>query len=149
MLILATVLFAVAFGTGLLAVYQILVRDRDPVVTRLRDLRARALAHGPIRSPSGRTSSSRAWPPWADSPNRREHREPSLRPRARGDPRAAGGAGFPGSKIVLAVVLSLGWVSVNYALARPIGSTVVQGGIAAVVGFYLPTIWLYLQGRNA
>jgi len=36
-LLLATILFAVAFGTGLLAVYQILVRDRDPVVARLRD----------------------------------------------------------------------------------------------------------------
>jgi len=51
MLILATVLFAVAFGTGLLAVYQILVRDRDPVVTRLRDLRARALAARPDSQP--------------------------------------------------------------------------------------------------
>src|SRR5947207_15715076 len=47
MLILSTILFAVAIGTGLLALYHILVRDRDPVVTRLRDLRARALASRP------------------------------------------------------------------------------------------------------
>jgi len=46
-LLLATILFAVAFGTGLLAVYQILVRDRDPVVARLRDLRARTVGARP------------------------------------------------------------------------------------------------------
>src|SRR3972149_1886539 len=47
MILISTLLFAIAFGLGLLAFYQILVRDRDPVVTRLRDLRARALAARP------------------------------------------------------------------------------------------------------
>ena len=58
MLVLSTILFAIAFGTALLGLYQILVRDRDPVVTRLRDLRARAVASRPQvkkESPRGYT----------------------------------------------------------------------------------------------
>ena len=39
-------------------------------------------------------------------------------------------------------------MAVNWAMARPIGSIVFSGGIAAVVGFYLPTVWLYLKGSE-
>jgi len=48
MFLISTFLLAAALGVGFLAVYQILVRDRDPVTTRLRDLRARALAARPV-----------------------------------------------------------------------------------------------------
>ena len=149
MLILATVLFAVAFGTGLLAVYQILVRDRDPVVTRLRDLRARALAARPESQPERPNlviESLAALGGFLPTGESTESLRSGLERAGIRAPRAE--LVFLGSKIVLAVVLGIGWVSVNYALARPIGSTVVQGGIAAVVGFYLPTIWLYLKGEN-
>ena len=47
MLILSTILFAIAFSAGLVAVYQLVIRDRDPVVARLRDLRSRALSARP------------------------------------------------------------------------------------------------------
>jgi tight adherence protein C len=55
---------------------------------------------------------------------------------------------FLGTKVALAATLGLGWIAVNYALAHPIGSTVLQGGIAGVIGFYLPTMWLYMRGEN-
>ncbi len=65
MIWLASLLFAIAFGTGLLGLYQILVRDRDPVVSRLRDLRSRALASRPDQSapkaPVGLATTPRSW----------------------------------------------------------------------------------------
>jgi len=149
MFVISTILFAIAFGTGLLALYQILVRDRDPVVTRLRDLRARALA---------------------SRPETREERPPffaeilatigGFLPTGESSESLRSGlerAGiraqraelvFLGTKVALAFTFGIGWVAVNYALAHPIGSTLLQGGIAAAVGFYLPTIWLYVKGES-
>jgi len=148
MLVISTILFAIAFGTGLLALYQILVRDRDPVVTRLRDLRARALASRPEakeeRPPffAELLASIGGFLPTGESTE-------SLRS---GLERAGIRASraelvFLGTKLALAVTLGVGWLSVNYALARPIGSTLLQGGIAAALGFYLPTLWLYMKGE--
>lgn len=149
MIWLASLLFAIAFGTGLLGLYQILVRDRDPVVSRLRDLRSRALASRPDQSapkapvleeilaalggflPTGETA---------------ESLRSGLERAGIRAPRAA--LVFLGSKIVLAVGLGVGWVTVNWVMARPIGSTLFAGLIAGLVGFYLPTFWLYLKGQS-
>jgi len=149
MLVLSTILFAIAFGTGLLAVYQILVRDRDPVVTRLRDLRARALASRP--------ESKEEKPPFLvellatlggflPTGESTESLRSGLERAGIRAPRAA--LVFLGTKVLLAVTFGIGWVSVNYALARPIGSSTFQGAIAGLVGFYLPTFWLYLRGES-
>jgi len=148
MLILATVLFAVAFGTGLLAVYQILVRDRDPVVTRLRDLRARALAARPDSQPERPNfviESLAALGGFLPTGESTESLRSGLERAGIRTPRAE--VVFLGTKVALGVVFGVGWLSFNYALAHPIGSTVLQGGIAAAVGFYLPTMWLYMKGE--
>jgi len=148
MIILATVLFAVAFGTGLLALYQILVRDRDPVVTRLRDLRARALASRPEakeeRPPffAEILATIGGFLPTGEST---ESLRSGLERAGIRAPRAE--LVFLGTKVALAVTFGAGWLTLNYLLARPIGSTVLQGGIAGVVGFYTPTFWLYLKGE--
>ena len=47
MFLLATFFLALALTFGTYAVYQLFVRDRDPVAIRLRDLRTRALAARP------------------------------------------------------------------------------------------------------
>jgi tight adherence protein C len=41
----------------------------------------------------------------------------------------------------------MGWLVFNFAMARPVGSTLFSGFVAGVVGFYLPTLWLYLKGE--
>jgi len=149
MLVISTILFAIAFGTGLLALYQILVRDRDPVVTRLRDLRARALASRPEAQeerPNFFVEALAALGGFLPTGESTESLRSGLERAGIRAPRAE--VVFLGTKVVLAAVLGLGWVTVNYALAHPIGSTVLQGGIAGVVGFYLPTMWLYMRGEN-
>lgn len=149
MLVLSTILFAIAFGTALLGLYQILVRDRDPVVTRLRDLRARAVASRP------QVKKERPWT-IADAlaalggflPTREsnESLRSGLERAGIRAPRAE--LVFLGTKVFLAATFGVAWLSVNYALARPMGSFVLQGGIAAAVGFYLPTFWLYQKGES-
>ena len=148
MLVLSTILFAVAFGTGLLALYQILVRDRDPVVTRLRDLRARALASRPEsreERPSFIVEILATIGGFLPTGESRESLRSGLERAGIRAPRSE--VVFLGAKVALAATFGIGWLSVNYALARPIGSSTLQGGIAALVGFYLPTFWLYLKGE--
>ena len=149
MLVLSTILFAVAFGTGLLALYQILVRDRDPVVTRLRDLRARALASRPEATevrPGFIVEILATLGGFLPTGESTESLRSGLERAGIRAPRAE--VVFLGTKIVLAVVCGIGWITVNYILARPIGSTMFQGAIAAAVGFYLPTFWLYMKGEG-
>ena len=148
MILISTLLFAIAFGLGLLAFYQILVRDRDPVVTRLRDLRARALAARPSQV-EGRPpffveilAALGGFMPTGESS---ETLRSGLERAGIRAPRA--GLVFIGSKIVLAAVCAVCWIGVNWYLARPMGSIAFQAAIAGVVGFYLPTLWLYLRGE--
>lgn len=148
MFVISTLLFAVAFGMGLLALYQILVRDRDPVVTRLRDLRSRALAARPSASELKAPffievlASLGGFLPTGESANSLRSGLERAGIRA---PRAQ--VIFLGTKAVLAVACSLGWVTLNWMLARPIGSMLFAGIVAGIVGFYLPTLWLHLRGE--
>jgi len=149
MFLISTFLLAAALGVGLLAVYQILVRDRDPVTSRLRDLRSRALAARPVlesETPSPLSSLLALLGGFLPTGEDKEALQSGLvRAGIRGQ-----GAGlvFIGSKVVLAVVCGVGWIVLNFALARPIGSIVLQGVIAAAVGFYLPTAWLWYRGET-
>lgn len=149
MLVISIILFATAFGMGLLALYQILVRDRDPVVTRLRDLRARALASRPDAHEEKPPfivevlASLGGFLPTGESS---ESLRSGLERAGIRTPRAE--LVFLGTKVVLGAATGLGWVIFSWAMARPSGSTVLQGGIAGAVGFYLPTFWLYLKGQS-
>lgn len=149
MFLISTVLLAFALAIGTIALYQVFVRDRDPVAVRLRDLRSRALASRPNLDPdspsplAGLLATLGGFLPTSDS---NEALQSGLVRAGIRDPRA--GLVFLGSKIVGAVVCGAGWIAVNFAMARPIGSIVVSGGIAAAVGFYLPTIWLYVKGAS-
>ena len=149
MFLISTFLLAVALGVGFLAVYQILVRDRDPVTTRLRDLRTRALAARPQLDPETPSPLSTLLASLGGFLPTGEDKEALQSGLVRAGIRAPGASlVFLGSKIAMAVVCGIGWIVVNFALARPIGSVVFSGMIAAVVGFYLPTIWLWLKGET-
>src|SRR6266850_7903166 len=117
MFLISTLLFAVAFGAALVAVYQIVVRDRDPVVARLRDLRTRALEARPEANPHAPSpiaailAAIGGFLPTGDSSEtlrsglvRAGIREPSA-PII-----------FLGTKAVLGVVGGVGWGAVNWAL---------------------------------
>ena len=150
MFLISTLFLAAALGLGMLALYQIFVRDRDPVAVRLRDLRSRALAgrsasYDPqAASPiAGLLATLGGFLPTSDSSE--SLRSGLIRAGIRGE-RAP--LVFLGTKVLLAVVCGLGWITVNFVLARPIGSVMVAGSLAAAVGFYLPTIWLYLRASR-
>ncbi|HYJ32863.1 MAG TPA: type II secretion system F family protein [Candidatus Binatia bacterium] len=147
MFLISTILLAFALAVGTLAIYQVFVRDRDPVAVRLRDLRARALASRPNLDPdapspiAGLLATLGGFLPSGDS---NEALQSGLVRAGIRDPKAS--LVFLGAKVVGAAVFGLGWIAVNFAMARPVGSIVLSGGIAAAVGFYLPTIWLYMKG---
>jgi tight adherence protein C len=149
MFLISTILLAFALAVGTIALYQVFVRDRDPVAVRLRDLRSRALAARPNLDPdtpspiAGLLATLGGFLPTSDS---NEALHSGLVRAGIRDPRAS--LVFLGCKLVGAVVVGFGWIALNFAMARPIGSIVLSGGIAAAVGFYLPTIWLYLKGSS-
>jgi tight adherence protein C len=148
MFLIATFLLAAALGVGFLAVYQILVRDRDPVTTRLRDLRARALAARPVLEeeiPNPIASLLATLGGFLPTGEDREALHSGLVRAGIRNQRAP--LIFIGAKLLLAVVCGFGWIALNFALARPLGSIVLSGSIAAAVGFYLPTLWLWAKGE--
>jgi tight adherence protein C len=148
MFLISTLLLAVAFGTGLVALYQILVRDRDPVVVRLRDLRTRALAARPVENkerPSFIVETLAALGGFLPTGESGDSLRSGLERAGIRSPRAQ--VVFLGTKVVLAAACGVGWVVVNWMLARPVGSVFFAAVIAGIVGFYLPTAWLYFRGE--
>ena len=148
MFLISTFLLAAALGVGLLAGDQILVRDRDPVTTRLRDLRSWALAARPVLNdgaPSPIASllaTLGGFMPTGDDKEALQSGLVRAGIRNQGAPLI-----FIGTKFLMAAVCGVGWIVLNFALARPVGSIVMQGSIAAAVGFYLPTVWLWSKGE--
>jgi len=146
MFLISTFLLAAALGIGFLAMYQILVRDRDPVTARLRDLRSRALAARPqldADAPSPVASLLAILGGFLPTGEDKEALQSGLVRAGIRSPNAP--MVFLGAKAVLAGVCGVGWIALNFALARPIGSILFSGLIAAAVGFYLPTIWLFFK----
>jgi tight adherence protein C len=149
MFLISTLLLATALGIGFIAVYQILVRDRDPVTTRLRDLRSRALAARPQleeETPNPIASLLATLGGFLPTGEDKEALQSGL---VRAGIRTANATTlFLGAKVVSAAVCGVGWITVNFALARPIGSAIMSGLVAGLVGFYLPTIWLWARGEE-
>ena len=149
MFLISTLLLATALGIGFFAVYQILVRDRDPVTTRLRDLRSRALAARPQleeETPNPLASLLATLGGFLPTGEDKEALQSGL---VRAGIRAPNASMlFLGAKAVGAAACGIGWVTINFALARPIGSTIMSGLVAGLVGFYLPTIWLWARGEE-
>ena len=149
MFLISTLLLATALGIGFVAVYQILVRDRDPVTSRLRDLRTRALAARPQpeeETPNPIASLLATLGGFLPTGEDKEALQSGL---VRAGIRAPNASMlFLGAKAVGAGVCGIGWIAINFALARPIGSVIMSGLVAGLVGFYLPTIWLWARGEE-
>jgi tight adherence protein C len=149
MFLISTFLLAVALTVGAYGVYLSLVRDRDPVAMRLRDLRTRALAARPVHEderPSFLMQFLAMLGGFLPASDSKESLQSGLVRAGIRDASAA--AVFLGAKAVSALLCAMGWIAVNFAMARPIGSTVFSGFVAGVVGFYLPTLWLFMKGET-
>jgi tight adherence protein C len=148
MFLISTFLLAVALAVGVYGAYTALVRDRDPVAMRLRDLRTRALAARPVHDderPSFLLQFLAMLGGFLPADDSKESLQSGLVRAGIRD--AAASSVFLGAKVVCAVLGSSGWLGVNFAMARPLGSTLFSGFVAGVVGFYLPTVWLYMKGE--
>ena len=49
---------------------------------------------------------------------------------------------FLGAKAICAVALPLLWVSIAHAMARPMGNITAWAVVFAMIGWYLPTMFL-------
>ena len=148
MFLISTFLLSVALAVGVYGVYTALVRDRDPVAMRLRDLRTRALAARPVHeeeNPSFLLQFLATLGGFLPSGDSQDSLHSGL-VRA-GIRNATAPAIFLGAKAISAALCAAGWIGINFAMARPIGSTLFSGGIAGIIGFYLPTIWLFAKGE--
>lgn len=148
MFLISTFLLAVALGVGAYGLYIALVRDRDPVAMRLRDLRTRALAARPVHEderPSFLMQFLAMLGGFLPAEDSKESLHSGLVRAGIRD--AAAPMVFIGAKVVSAILCGSGWLAVNFAMAHPIGSTLFSGAVAGVVGFYLPTLWLYMKGE--
>ncbi len=149
MFLISTFLLAVALGVGVYGAYMALVRDRDPVALRLRDLRTRALAARPVHEaerPSFLLQFLAMLGGFLPADDSKESLQSGLVRAGIRD--ATAPMVFLGAKVVCAVLGASGWLTVNFAMARPLGSTLFSGFVAGVVGFYLPTLWLYSKGET-
>lgn len=149
MFLISTFLLAIALGVGAYGVYLALVRDRDPVAMRLRDLRTRALAARPVHDderPSFLMQFLALLGGFLPSDDSKESLQSGLVRAGIRDANAP--VVFMGAKVVSATLCASGWLAVNFALAHPVGSSVFSGFVAGVAGFYLPTLWLFLKGES-
>lgn len=149
MFLISTLLLATALGIGFVAIYQILVRDRDPVTARLRDLRARALAARPQleeETPNPIAALLATLGGFLPTGEDKEALQSGLVRAGIRVPNAT--MLFLGAKVAGAAICGVGWITLNFALARPIGSVLMSGLVAGLVGFYLPTVWLWARGEE-
>jgi tight adherence protein C len=148
MFLISTFLLAVALAVGVYGIYLSLVRDRDPVAMRLRDLRTRALAARPDQDeerPSFVMQFLAMLGGFLPADDSKESLQSGLVRAGIRD--AAAPAVFLGAKALSALLCAMGWLAVNFAMAHPIGSTLFSGFVAGAVGFYLPTVWLFMKGE--
>ena len=143
-LLVSSVLIFVAIVLGAWAMYVDATTARNPVTVRLRELRALraggtsygdrppflvkliAQLGGFLPAQDGRTALRTGLV-----------RAGFRRPEAIGL--------FLGSKVVLAAALPLGWIAIGYLTARPLGNVFGLALVLAVLGFYLPTLFIGMR----
>jgi tight adherence protein C len=147
-LIVMSLLIAAAVSAAAFAIYQTAITERNPVTLRLRQLRMQTIGTGPLQA-----------------------RKPPLvlkllaqiggfLPAANGADALRTGlvrAGYRrgdivlvllGSKILCAVLLPVLWIAAGYAMAKPVGNVVTLSLVLGVVGFYLPTFYIWTRQKQ-
>jgi tight adherence protein C len=148
LLLLMSILIFAAVSVAAFAIYQTTVTDRDPVSLRLRQLRM----HGGSNLPSYARRPPLVlkliallggFMPARDGTD-------ALRTglvRA-GFRREDAALVFLGSKVLCAALLPIAWLTVGYALAKPVGNVLIMSVVLVVVGFYLPTLFIAMRQRS-
>lgn len=151
LLIMMSLLIAAAVAAAAFAVYNSAVTERNPVTLRLRQLRMQTAGTGAMQA-------------------RRPPLVLKLLAQVGGFLPAANGAdalrtglvraGYRrgdavlvllGSKLLCAALLPVIWMTAGYAMAKPVGNVLTVSLVLGILGFYLPTfyIWLRQNQRHA
>ena len=151
LLIMMSLLIAAAVAAAAFAVYHSAVTERNPVTLRLRQLRMQTAGTGPMQA-------------------RRPPLVLKLLAQVGGFLPASNGAdalrtglvraGYRrgdavlvllGSKFLCAALLPIIWMTAGYAMAKPVGNVLTVSLVLGILGFYLPTfyIWLRQNQRHA
>jgi len=145
LLIVMSLLIAAAVAAGALAVYQSTVTERNPVTLRLRQLRMMTAGTGPMTTKR---------PPLA---LKLLAQLGGFLPANNGADALRTGlvrAGFRrgdavlvliGSKILCAALLPVIWIAAGYAMAKPVGNVLTVSLVLGVIGFYVPTIYIWIR----
>lgn len=151
LLIMMSLLIAAAVAAGAFAVYQAAVTERNPVTLRLRQLRLQTAGTGPMttRKPPLLLKLLAQIGGFLPENNGADTLRTGL-VRAgyrRGDAVLV----LLGSKIFCAVLLPVVWMTAGYAMAKPVGNVLTVSLVLGLVGFYLPTfyIWMRKSQRHA
>jgi tight adherence protein C len=148
MFVISTFLLALALIVGVYGIYVSLVRERDPVALRLRDLRTRALATRPApdaERPSFLLQILATLGGYLPANDSKESLQSGLVRAGIRD--ASAPTVFLGVKLVMAIGGVVGWIAIHSVLGRPLESALFGALAAGAIGFYVPTIWLYLKGE--
>lgn len=145
LLIVMSLLIAAAVTAGAIAVYQTSVTERNPVTLRLRQLRMQTAGTGALaqRKPPLVVKLLAQVGGFLPASNGADAMRTGL-VRAgyrRGDVVLV----LLGSKILCAALLPIVWMAAGYAMAKPVGNVLTVSLVLGIVGFYLPTFYVWLK----
>ena len=145
LLIVMSLLIAAAVTAGAIAVYQTTVTERNPVTLRLRQLRMQTAGTGVMatRKPPLVFKLLAQIGGFLPSANGRDALRTGL-VRAgyrRGDAVLV----LLGCKILCAALLPILWMAAGYAMAKPVGNVLTLSLVLGIVGFYLPTFYVWIR----
>jgi tight adherence protein C len=145
LLIVMSLLIAAAVSVAAFAIYQATVTERNPVTLRLRQLRMQTAANMPIhqrRPPllSKLLAQLGGFMPAADGTD--AMRTGLIRAGYR---RQDAVLVLLGSKILCAFLLPIIWMGAGYAMAKPVGNVLWVSVVLAIVGFYVPTLFIAIR----
>lgn len=145
LLLLMTLLIAAAVSAAAFAIYQSTVTERNPVTLRLRQLRMQAGTAIPThtRKPPMLVkllAQLGGFLPAADGSD--AMRTGLIRAGYR---RAEAVLVLLGSKLLFAVLMPILWLSAGYAMGKPVGNVLWVTVVLAIVGFYVPTIFIAIR----
>jgi tight adherence protein C len=148
LLITMSLLIAAAVAAAAFAVYQAAVTERNPVTLRLRQLRMQTAGTGPMQARR---------PPFV---LKMLAQVGGFLPAANGADALRTGlvrAGYRrgdsvlvllGCKILCAALLPIVWMTAGYAMAKPVGNVLTVSLVLGILGFYLPTFYIWMRQKQ-
>jgi tight adherence protein C len=148
LLLMMTILIFAAVTAAAMAVYQTAVTERNPVTLRLRELRLQTQSSlpGNVRRPPALLRAIAQLGGFLPAKDGTDAMRTGLI-RA-GYRRQDAVMVFLGTKVLCAVAFPVLWMTIGYALGKPVGNVMAVSLFLGFVGFYLPTFFVGLRQQQ-